>query len=176
MILDDLLHFFFSSWLMMMMMFFSRSMDFQRDSLQPLSNYETYVIVRQIHESNNERESSKRGKKGANRTLEHCNVGLYTVTYEALKYFEQTPCIEQNPNVIREFYQEVQKFALKKNEILQILNLRPTTPVELQLIIEDSETRLTEAQSNELIEIIQTKLPPLGGADPANAPEEKMES
>jgi len=137
-------------------------MDFQRDSIRPLSNYETYLVVKQIHETNNDRESGKRGKKGQNRTLEHCNFGLNTVTYETLKYLEQTPCIEQNQDIISQFYSKLKKFDLKKTEILQILNLRPTTPVELQLIIEDSETRLTEAQSNELIDLIRTQLPPIG--------------
>ena len=138
-------------------------MDFQRDSIRPLSNYETYLVVKQLHETNNERESGKRGKKGQNRTLEHCNFGLNTFTYETLKYLEQTPCVEQNQTILTQFYQQVKKFNLKKEELLQILNLRPTTPVELQLIIEDSETRLTEAESTELIELIRTLLPPLGG-------------
>ncbi|CAF1242199.1 unnamed protein product [Rotaria sordida] len=151
-------------------------MDFQRDSIRSLSNYETYLVVKQIHETNNERENGKRGKKGQNRTLEHCNYGLNTVTYETLKYLEQTPCVEQNPNIITQFYNEIKKFDLKKNEILQILNLRPTTPVELQLIIEDSETRLTEIQSNELIDLIRTQLPPVGGSNQTNLPNETMES
>lgn len=151
-------------------------MDFQRDSIRPLSNYETYLVVKQIHAANNEREIGKRGKKGQNRTLEHCNFGLNTVTYETLKYLEQTPCVEQNSDIITKFYDEVKRFDLKKNEILQILNLRPTTPVELQLIIEDSETRLTEAQSNELIELIRTLLPPIGGSNQTNVIREAMES
>jgi DNA-directed RNA polymerase subunit F len=148
-------------------------MDFQRDSIRSLSNYETYLVVKQIHETNNERENGKRGKKGQNRTLEHCNFGLNTVTYETLKYLELTPCSEQNEDIIKKFYNEIKKFDLKKTEILQILNLRPTTPVELQLIIEDSETRLTEAQSNELIDLIRTQLPPIGGLNVVN---ETMES
>ncbi|CAF0780146.1 unnamed protein product [Rotaria sp. Silwood1] len=151
-------------------------MDFQRDSIRSLSNYETYLVVKQIHETNNEHENTKRGKKGQNRTLEHRNFGLHTVTYETLKYLEQTPCIEQNPDIITQFCNEVKKFDLKKNEILQILNLRPTTPVELQLIIEDSETRLSEAQSNELIDLIRTQLPPVGGSNQTNLPNEAMES
>ena len=151
-------------------------MDFQRDSIRLLSNYETYLIVKQIHESNNEREANKRGKKGQNRTLEHCNFGLNTVTYETLKYLEQTACVEQNADIMAQLYNEVQKFDLRKHEILQILNLRPTTPVELQLIIEDSETRLTEAQSNELIDLIRTKLPPIGGSNSTDILNETMES
>jgi len=157
--------------------FFSKfKMDFQRDSIRPLSNYETYLVVKQIHETNNERENGKRGKKGQNRTLEHCNFGLNTVTYETLKYLEQTPCVEQNQDIITRFYNEIKRFDLKKTEILQIINLRPTTPVELQLIIEDSETRLTEAQSTELIELIRTQLPPIGGLNQTNVLNETMES
>ena len=152
-------------------------MDFQRDSIRPLANYETYLVVKQIHETNNSRENSKRGKKGQNRTLEHCNFGLNTVTYETLKYLQQTPCVEQNPSIITQFHQQMKKFDLKKHELLQILNLRPITPVELQLVIEDSETRLTEAQSDELLELIRTLLPPIGGAsDSSNVPDETMES
>ncbi|CAF2809042.1 unnamed protein product [Rotaria sp. Silwood2] len=151
-------------------------MDFQRDSIRSLSNYETYLVVKQIHDTNNEQENNKRGKKGQNRTLEHRNYGLHTVTYETLKYLEQTPCIEQNPDILRQFYNEVKKFDLKKNEILQILNLHPTTPVELQLIIEDSETRLSETQSNELIDLIRTQLPSAGGSNQTNLSNETMES
>jgi DNA-directed RNA polymerase subunit F len=151
-------------------------MDFQRDSIRSLSNYETYLVVKQLHETNNERENGKRGKKGQNRTLEHCNFGLNTVTYETLKYLEQTPCIEQNDEIIKKFYNEIKKFDLKKTELLQILNLRPITPVELQLIIEDSETRLTEAQSNELIDLIRIHLSPVGGSNQTNILNETMES
>lgn len=151
-------------------------MDFERDSLRPLSNYETYLVVKQIHDSNNERETNKRGKKGQNRSLEHSNIGLYTVTYETLKYLEQTPCNYQTPVIIKQLYEQLKPFQLKKNEILQILNLRPTTPVELQLIIEDLETRLTESQSNDLIELIKNQLPPIGGVEKTEETEERMES
>jgi DNA-directed RNA polymerase subunit F len=151
-------------------------MDFQRDSIRPLSNYETYLVVKQLQDGNNERDNGKRGKKGQNRTLEHCNIGLNTVTYETLKYFEHTPCVEQNPRLIAEFYQRAKLFDLKKHEILQILNLRPITPVELQLIIEDSETRLSETQSSDLLELIRTQLPPIGGFDTSNVPDEAMEN
>jgi DNA-directed RNA polymerase subunit F len=148
-------------------------MDFQRDSIRPLANHEVYTVVKQIHEDNNDQDNHKRGKKGQNRSLEHRNIGLHTVTYETLRYLEQTPCVVQSSTIIKQFYDEIRKFGLKKQEILQILNLRPTTPVELQLIIEDSETRLSETQSEQLIELIRAHLPVVGGADQAD---ETMES
>ncbi|CAF4277709.1 unnamed protein product, partial [Rotaria magnacalcarata] len=39
---------------------------------------------------------------------------------------------------------------------------------------EDSETRLTETQSNELIELIRTLLPPIGGSNHTNVLNEVM--
>ncbi|CAF0731337.1 unnamed protein product [Didymodactylos carnosus] len=129
-------------------------MDFIRDSIQPLSNYETYLIVKQVHEN------EKQMRRNADRTFEHNNIGLNTVTYETLKYLENTSCIEQTEEIMKTFYNCVKdKYNLRKLEILQMLNLRPSTPVELQLIIEDSETRLSDQQIDELLNIIVTLLP-----------------
>ena len=84
--------------------------------------------------------------------------------------------LDRIQDIITKFYNEIKKFDLKKTEILQILNLRPTTPVELQLIIEDLETRLTDVQSNEVFDLIRTLLPPIGGLNQTNVVNETMES
>ncbi|XP_076066696.1 RNA polymerase III subunit I isoform X2 [Oratosquilla oratoria] len=55
-------------------------------------------------------------------------------------------------------------YKLTKAEKLQLLNLRPTTPVHMQLIIEDSEERLSEEQVEELLDIVQRYLPDENGA------------
>lgn len=51
-----------------------------------------------------------------------------------MKYLEKTACRNQNAEVIQGFLQAVKEFKLTKAEKLQLINLRPTTPVEMQLV------------------------------------------
>ena len=82
-----------------------------------------------------------------------------TIVYETSQYLNQFVISKQNTKVISEFVKAVSKFGLTEAEKLQLINLRPTTPVEVQLIVEESEERLTEEQVESLIEIIERILP-----------------
>lgn len=67
---------------------------------------------------------------------------------------ENSPCKDQTQENIEKFIAEVKQFAkLTKSEILTMTNEPPLLPVHIQLIVEDSEERLTEAQVDELIEL-----------------------
>ena len=61
--------------------------------------------------------------------------------------------------MIESFLREVAPFNLTKAEKLQCLNLRPTTEVEILLVIEESEERFTEDQVEQLLEIIRRTIP-----------------
>ncbi|XP_046396339.1 DNA-directed RNA polymerase III subunit RPC9 [Ischnura elegans] len=90
---------------------------------------------------------------------------LATIAYETTKYLKGTPCCSQTPESIQNFLSALAPFNLTKAEKLMLVNLRPMTPVEIQLIVEESEERMSDAQVEELLEVIAAHLPP----DP-NAP------
>jgi len=93
------------------------------------------------------------------RNVGKSHIPLATITYETVKYLENTPCVRQTPEIIAKYMKEVEKFNLTKLEKLLLINLRPTTAVEIQLIIQDSEERLTDEQVEELISITVEHLP-----------------
>lgn len=45
-----------------------------------------------------------------------------------------TPASAQNPECIKQFLQEISRFNLRKAEKIVILNLRPETEIELDLV------------------------------------------
>ena len=114
-----------------------------------VSNYEVFTLLQEKMQ----KESNKRQNK------KHRQENLATISYEVMKYLEKTPCRLQNKDVIKQFLLDVAPFNLTKGEKLQLLNLRPTTPVEIQLIVEESEERLkTDEELEQLIEIV-AKIP-----------------
>lgn len=92
--------------------------------------------------------------------IEHKNTNTATVAYETIRHLEQMPCRYQTKEVIEDFLRALAPYDFTKAEKLQLLNLRPTSIVEIQLIVEELDERLkTEEELNKLINIIETKLP-----------------
>ncbi|RDD41522.1 DNA-directed RNA polymerase III subunit RPC9 [Trichoplax sp. H2] len=88
------------------------------------------------------------------------NAGLLS-NYEVTKHLQDTPCSVQNEQIMKDFMLAISKFKLTKAEKLMLLNQRPTSLVELHLIIEETEERFSEEESNELLQIIDDILPPV---------------
>jgi hypothetical protein len=130
-----------------------------------LCNSEVYALLKQIKQEQAHKLIKKKNLK--NQTDQQLDINidkhLPTIVYESIRYLEKTPCIHQTSTTVNEFLRKCEErkneFKLTKIEKLQILNLRPSSAVELQYIIEDSEERFTIEQMDELLEFIQANLP-----------------
>ncbi len=112
------------------------------DNAAMLSNYEVLSLLKELKD---------KGGQASNTA---------TISYETTKFLEQKPCKLQNPEVVRSFMRALIPYEFTKAEKLQLLNLRPTSVVELQLILEELDERLkSEEEIEKLLEIIQNFLP-----------------
>jgi len=114
-----------------------------------LSNFE---VLSYLREEKNER--SQKQNKNKDRLL--------TLILEAIKHIENTPTSLQEEVHVKNFVETLQNLCteenilLSKNEFIQLLNLRPKSAVEIQLIIDNSEERLTEDQVDKILDIVST--------------------
>ncbi|XP_076303102.1 DNA-directed RNA polymerase III subunit RPC9-like [Lasioglossum baleicum] len=108
-----------------------------------LSNYEVLNILQSI-------KANKKQKMKQNQ--------LASITYQTIRYLEKTPCNRQTPEKIRDFLKALEPFKLTKCEKLTLLNMCPKTPLEIQLIVEDSEDRLTDEEVDSLLQVVANYL------------------
>lgn len=118
-------------------------MEVLKDCAAYLSNYEVLDILQSI-------KSNKKQKMIQNQ--------LATITYQTIRFLEDTPCKNQSAEKIRKFLQAIEPFNLTKCEKLTLLNVCPKTALEIQLIVEDSEDRLSNEDVESLLETIQNCL------------------
>ncbi|KAJ2371157.1 hypothetical protein IW150_004723 [Coemansia sp. RSA 2607] len=115
-----------------------------------LSNYEVFLVL-------SEEDARQKDVKSKRRVRYPENVT--TLMFEGLQYLNDTACTTQSAEQIRDLKEALAAYELTKGEILQIINIRPTQPVELSYIIEECGDRFEVADLEEMCEIVCEKLP-----------------
>ncbi|CAJ0959240.1 unnamed protein product, partial [Mesorhabditis belari] len=93
---------------------------------------------------------------------------LNTLLHETETYLKDTPASAQEDEHVIKLSQELQQYKLTMAETVQILNLRPSSGVEVQLVVEECEERIrTEEQLEALVKIIIEGLPLTQPSKPA---------
>ncbi|KAI8074092.1 RNA polymerase II [Gongronella butleri] len=115
-----------------------------------ISNYEVLSLLRE------RRDYQKHMEKHAQ--IEYPER-LRTIQFELAGYLEKTPASTQTPENIKQLLDALVEFDLTLGEKLHIINHRPISAVEVYLLIEECEERLSEEDTQRLVEIVETYLP-----------------
>ncbi|KAK4687130.1 DNA-directed RNA polymerase III subunit RPC9, partial [Tremellales sp. Uapishka_1] len=88
---------------------------------------------------------------------------LVWVQNEVIQYLctSKSPTPRQNDEGVARLANELQDYGLTKSEVLQIVNLAPTSQVELYAIIEETETRFNpdpSATMESILNLVQSTL------------------
>ncbi|CAH2073273.1 unnamed protein product, partial [Iphiclides podalirius] len=110
-----------------------------------LSNFEVMQILQELKDS-----TQKKYKREGS---------LATVTYETVHYLQDTECKNQSKESIQKFLEAMKKFKLTKMEKLMMVNTPPRTELEIQLIVQESEERLSEEAVRNIIDIVNEIFP-----------------
>ena len=85
---------------------------------------------------------------------------------QVLDYLKGTPCVNISISKIKELKSKCVRvakkgktadgFGLTEAETIQILNLMPTEPVEMHLVVEDLHARMTETRQEEFLDMVRS--------------------
>ncbi|KAM3961287.1 DNA-directed RNA polymerase III subunit RPC9 [Aphomia sociella] len=110
-----------------------------------LCNYEVMQILQQLKDTT----QKKHKREGS----------LATVTYETVHYLQDSDCKNQSAQSIQKFLDAMKRFKLTKTEKLMMVNTPPRTELEIQLIVQESEERLTDDEVQSIITIVNEFFP-----------------
>ncbi|WOH11333.1 hypothetical protein DCAR_0830816 [Daucus carota subsp. sativus] len=78
--------------------------------------------------------------------------------YKVFDYLEQSVACNQTKESITDFISRSEKFKLAKAEIINVINIRPSSVVEIDSIVEDCDGRFGE-NIDELVDMVAEVFP-----------------
>ncbi|PFH54023.1 hypothetical protein AMATHDRAFT_45046 [Amanita thiersii Skay4041] len=143
-----------------------------------LSNYEVLTLLRELDSEHvaksktahriKKEEADVTTSSGVNQaptnihgTLLDTTENLRTIEVEAIQYLssDYLPTNQQTPEGITQLVDKLAPYGLTKAEKLQVVNLAPTLPVEIYVIVEELEDRIGD-QMDTVISLVQSSLTP----------------
>ncbi|KAF9221546.1 hypothetical protein BS17DRAFT_784932 [Gyrodon lividus] len=133
-----------------------------------LSNFEVLTLLRELDVDHIARtktavrikkEEDIAGKPIQDTHVEEVSENLRTVELEAIQYLsaDYQPTRQQSDAGVSQLVHDLTPFSLTKAEKLQVVNLAPTEPVELYVIVEELEDRLGD-QMHEILGVVSRSL------------------
>ncbi|KAG8214669.1 RNA polymerase Rpb4-domain-containing protein [Butyriboletus roseoflavus] len=144
-----------------------------------LSNFEVLTLLRELDADHIARtktairikkEEDTSGKPTLEPHTEEISENLRTVELEAIQYLsaEYQPTSQQSDHGISQLVRDLAPFSLTKAEKLQVVNLAPTEPVELYVIVEELEDRLGD-RMDEILGIVSRSLSTTAATTPSQS-------
>ncbi|KAF9258604.1 hypothetical protein L218DRAFT_909245 [Marasmius fiardii PR-910] len=133
-----------------------------------LSNFEVLDLLRVLENDHITRtktalrikkEEEASGNTSKRSTDAVSSENLRTIQVEAIQYLsaDYQPTRSQSTEGIKQLCRNLRQYDLTKAEKLQVINLAPTKPVELYVIVEELEDRLGDTMNN-VLEVVQSSL------------------
>eukprot|EP00310_Coccolithus_braarudii_P019301 CAMPEP_0183350144 /NCGR_PEP_ID=MMETSP0164_2-20130417/17027_1 /TAXON_ID=221442 /ORGANISM="Coccolithus pelagicus ssp braarudi, Strain PLY182g" /LENGTH=140 /DNA_ID=CAMNT_0025522019 /DNA_START=51 /DNA_END=473 /DNA_ORIENTATION=+ len=130
----------------------------EREQDGVLTDYEVYVLLCQQAAQRAE-EERKKPLLGARRT---CGTGSWRaqqdvrlISEQVLEYLADTGATNLNRVRIEAFLAAVKPFKLTQVETIVLLNMLPRSLVEIHLVVEECEERLTEDEREMLLDLCE---------------------
>ncbi|KAF7799435.1 hypothetical protein EIP86_010670 [Pleurotus ostreatoroseus] len=151
----------------------------QRSAL--LSNFEVLTLLRELESDHlaktrtalrikKEEEAAGTSPSRANAPQEEVLENLRTIEVEAIQYLsaDYQPIASQTEAGITQLTRNLSSYDLTKAEKLQIVNLAPTEPVELYVIVEELEDRFAD-QIDDILGVVKSSLSEAASSTPTAA-------
>ena len=93
------------------------------------------------------------------RSASACREAVAVLSEQVLGYLDKSGCCNQSREALRGFMEAVQPFELTHMEMLALANTPPASIVEVHLLVEECEERLSPERVLDLLRICRTLLP-----------------